>query len=149
MNLRILPEAILISAYALLLNSAALAAGLLLFVGPEGFSRHLGFGIFLLVVASLVVLGSALFALRRGPIDSPLRGLSLGLTAAAIFYAMILIFFGFLPAIAYLPTGDIETAVGYLGDVVRIALKGSYGLPVITGALGGALYGWLRQTAAA
>ena len=145
MNAKTLSEPFLISAYAVLIIVAALAAGLLLFVGTEGFVRHLGFGTVLLVLASLAVFGTAFFALRRGPITSPLRGFRLGLLAAGGFYALVLIVFGLVPALAYLPTGDIETAAGYLGDVVRIAITESHGLPVITGAIGGAFYGWLQR----
>jgi hypothetical protein len=145
MSVRTLFEVLLITAYALLLNAAALVAGLLLFVGAEGFACHSGFGIFLLVLSSVAVFGTALLALRRGPIDTPLRGARLGLTAAGLFYALIVILFGLLPALAYLPTGNLDTVAGYLGDVVHIAVAGSYGLPVITG---GAFYGWLRRSAA-
>jgi hypothetical protein len=77
------------------------------------------------------------------------RGLRLGLIAAGLFYALILVVFGVIPAVAYLPTGDVRTAAGYLGDVIRITIMGSYGLPVMTGAFGGALYGWLKSPGAA
>ena len=141
-------EAFLISAYALILNTAALAAGLLVFLGRDAMASHMGFGAFLLVLASIAVFSTAFFALRRGPIDTPRRGLRLGLIAAGLFYALILVFFGLIPTVAYLPTGDVRTAAGYLGDVIRITIMGSYGLPVMTGAFGGALYGWLNSPGA-
>lgn len=147
MTLKALCEAFVLTVYALLLNIAALAAALLLFIGPEGAMRYSGFSVVLLVLASFAVFFTALGALRHGPIDTPRRGLRLGLTAAGMFYALIVFLFGFLPALAYMPSGNIKSAAGYLGDVVRIALTGSYGLPIITGALGGMLYGWLRSKA--
>jgi hypothetical protein len=142
-------EAFLISVYALVLNTAALAAGLFVFLGRDAMAGHMGFGAFLLVLASIAVFSTTLFALRRGPIDTPRRGLRLGLIAAGLFYALILVFFGLIPTVAYLPTGDVRTAAGYLGDVIRITIMGSYGLPVMTGAFGGALYGWLKSPGAA
>lgn len=147
--LRNTSEALLISAYALGLNIAALAVALLVFVGRDGFLRHIGIGLFLLALASCAVFGTALFALRRGPIDSTGRGLRVGLAAGFVFYMLILIAFGAIPVLAYLPTGDLRTAAGYFGDVIRIGTTASYGLPLITGAFGGALYGWIRKTRAA
>jgi hypothetical protein len=142
-------EAFLISVYALSLNLAALTAGLLVFLGRDAMARHMGFGAFLLVLASVAVFSTAFVALRRGPIDSPRRGLRLGLIAAGLFYALILVLFGLIPTVAFLPTGDVRIAAGYLGDVIRITIMGSYGLPVLTGAFGGALYGWLKSPGAA
>lgn len=141
-------ESLVISVCALALNAVALAAGLLLFVGAEERGRHAGFAMLLLVLAALAVFGTALGALRRGPIDSPARGLRLGLLAAGVFYALILILFGLIPALGPLRAGDVGIAAGYLADIAGIALEGSYGLPLVTGALGGALYGWLRGRAA-
>lgn len=138
-------EALLVSAYALILNTGALAVDLLVFSGRDALSPYLGFGALLLFLASCAVFGTVLIALRTGPIESARRGMRVGLAAALVFYALILILFGIIPVFAYLPTGNFRTAIGYLGEMTRITIAASHGIPVVTGALGGAVYGWIRS----
>lgn len=142
-------EALLITAYALVLNFGVLTFALFAFEGPQGLERYFGWSIFLLFVASCAVFGTALFALRRGPIDSASRGIRIGLAAAFVFYALILIMFGVIPSLSALSSGEFRKASAYLGEIVQITAIGSYGLPIITGAFGGALYGWIRGRRAA
>jgi len=141
-------EAALISLYALLFEAAALAIALPLFVGPSSVSRYLGFAVLLAVLGALSVFFVARLALRHGPIRTWQRGCRIGLWAAACFYLLLVTLFGIIPALASLPHGDLRKATSYLLDVVRIMVWGSYGLPVIAGAFGGALYGWLCGTRA-
>jgi len=136
-------ESVLIAVYALLFQAVALAIALPLFVGPSGVSRHLGFAALLVVLGTLSVFLVARLALRHGPIRTWQRGCRIGLWAAACFYLSVVALFGLLPAIAALSAGHFRNSAGYLADVIGIAVRGSYGLPVIVGALGGALYGWL------
>lgn len=140
-----LVQASKITAYAVALQVVALAVALPLFVGPEGVGRHLGFATLLCVVGAFSVFLVALLGLRHGRVDSPARGARLGLWAAACFYLIILMFFGVLPASLAILEGRPEEAADYFAAVVRTVAVGSYGLPVIVGAAGGAVYGWLSK----
>jgi hypothetical protein len=137
-------ESLLIALYALLFEAVALAIALPLFVGLNGVPRHLGFAALLVVLGTLSVFVVARLALRHGPIRTWQRGCRIGLWAAAGFYLSVVALFGLLPAIAALSAGHFRNSAGYLAEFVGIVARGSYGLPVIVGALGGALYGWLR-----
>ncbi len=139
-------EALAVTIYASVLCAAILSITGPLFVGREAANDYLGFNIFLLVIAGGAVFLVVIFALRHSPIDSPMRGLSLGLQSAAFFYVLLFSIFGIIPAISVLQNGEIRKAGAYLGDMALIIAVGSYyGLPIILGALGGTVYGWVRS----
>lgn len=135
-------EAARITAYAVVLQVAALGLGLPLFVGWDSVGRHLGFASLLVADGTLCVLVVALLGLRHGPIDTARRGARLGLWAAAGFYGVIFLVIGVIPAVAGLASGDLAEVAGYLATIAWIIAIGSYGLPIVVGAGGGALYGW-------
>lgn len=142
-------EALLITLYALVFETAALAVALPLFVGWDGVPRHLGFAILLAGLGAASVFPVARLALRHGPIRTWQRGCRIGLWAAGGFYLLLIAAFGAVPVLLALPDGDLRDAMAYLATVVRFVAQGSYGLPFIAGALGGALYGQLYGTWAA
>jgi hypothetical protein len=137
-------EAGLITFYALIFEAPGLAFATVWLVGGDGISLHSGFFVLLPIAASLSVFFVASVGLSHGPIDRWARGCRLGLWAAFSFYLLVLTIFAFMPAFVEAWHGDWDMATEDLGSMSWAVIVNSFGLPMLLGASGGALYGWMR-----
>jgi ABC-type transport system involved in multi-copper enzyme maturation permease subunit len=137
-------EAGLITVYALVIEAPGLAFSMVWLAGGDGISLHSAFFVLLAIAASLSVFFVASVGLSHAPIDRWARGCRLCLWAALSFYLLVLTRFAFMPAFAEARHGDWETAAEDLGFMSWAVIANSFGLPMLLGASGGALYGWMR-----
>ena len=135
-------QAARITLYAVVLEIAVLSIALPAFVGREAMPRHIGFAAFLSILGAISVFCVVVLGLRHGPIDSAARGARLGLWAAGCFYLGLVFLFGALPSLPAVSEGRIGEAFEFLGTVLWAIAVGSYGLPIIIGVIGGAIYGY-------